>query len=549
MWARLVVLLVVLGVALDVVVGSVLYQEERARFTAQVLANATVNQRFFDQEVDGTGATCVGAISYQQAFEDTIAEPLTKDLPAITAVYLLDRNGSVLAPESTSIAAGAAPPYFDAANLAEIRGKVAVARLRVTGTGYLASAYYETKDSSGQRVGVMLVAVRYYTSSRCAAVDAGGALTRSDIGIIQVVTDYARLYREIAAMHLVLILILLGALVVGVVVGAPLTVSVLRPLVRMTETAGRIAGGDLSQRVRLPHGGDEIGKLADTFDLMISRIERAFSAQHASEERMRQFIADASHELRTPLTSIRGYTDVLLRGAKDDPEVAEQVLLATRRETERMSRLVNDLLTLARLDAGRPLDLQALDLVSIVGEAVDQARILAGEHEVTLRNETGGRVVVPVDPDRIKQVMLILLDNALKYGRQDSSGWVRVRIGRTQQGVFISISDNGFGISPEDLPHIFDRFYRAQTSEIQRHITSHQIAVAGRESRAIEQAGAPNPRRPKHEGSGLGLPIAQAIVGAHSGTITVESRLDVGTTITIQLPLPETAGLTVPHPS
>ncbi|MGO8949153.1 MAG: sensor histidine kinase [Ktedonobacterales bacterium] len=546
----LLVLLVILGIVLDVVVGSVLYQEERARFTAQVLADATVNQRFFDQEVSGTGVDCVGAISYQQAFEDTIAEPLTKGLPAITAVYLLDRNGSVLAPGNTSVTPGETPPYFDRADLAQIRSKIAVTRLQISGTGYLTSDYYEVEDSSGQRLGVMLVAIRYYTSSRCTAVAAGGAVTRNDIGIIQVVTNYARLQAEITALHLVLILVLLGALVIGIAVGGPLTVSVLRPLGRMTETARRIAGGDLTLRVRLPHGGDEIGQLADTFDLMISRIERAFSAQHASEERMRQFIADASHELRTPLTSIRGYTDVLLRGAKDEPEVAEQVLLATRREAERMSRLVNDLLTLARLDSGRPLELQALDLVAIVGEAVDQARVLAGEHEVTMRNDTGGRVVVLVDPDRIKQVLLILLDNALKYGRQDSSSWVRVRIGRTQHGVFISISDNGFGISPEDLPHIFDRFYRAQTSEIQRHITLHQLAAAGTESLPMAPIDAEKkkPTRPKHEGSGLGLPIAQAIIRAHGGTITVESRLDVGTTFTIQLPLSENAAPRMPRP-
>jgi two-component system OmpR family sensor kinase len=318
----------------------------------------------------------------------------------------------------------------------------------------------------------------------------------------------------------------------------------------MTETARRIASGDLTQRIRLPHGGDEIGQLADTFDEMISRIESAFSAQHASEERMRQFIADASHELRTPLTSIRGYTDVLLRGAKDDPEVAQQVLEATRREAERMSRLVNDLLTLARLDAGRPLELQLLDLVSLVGEAVDQARILAGEREVAMRNDGGGRLLVLVDPDRLKQVLLILLDNALKYGRLDASGWVRVRIGRTQHGVFVGISDNGQGIAPEDLPHIFDRFYRAQRGEIQRRITAQHLSAGGHgtigdasPSSSVTLRFADSRQiRAKREGSGLGLSIAQAIIRAHGGTITVESQLEAGTTFTIQLPLPENSG-------
>jgi len=541
-------LLLVLGIVLDVIVGSMLYQEERARFTAQVVANATVNQRFFDREVNGTGPDCVGSTSYQQAFEETIAQPLIKAFPATTAVYLLDRNGSVLAPENTSATLGAAPPYFDVADLRRIQNEIAVARLQVPGTGYITSDYYETDDTSGQRLGVMLIAIRYYTSSSCTAVHtATGTTARYDIGIIQVVTNYARLRAEIMVLHLVLILVLFGALVIGILVGGPLTVSALRPLVRMTETARRIAGGDLTQRVRLPHGGDEIGQLADTFDLMISRIERAFSAQHASEERMRQFIADASHELRTPLTSIRGYTDVLLRGAKDEPEIAEQVLLATRREAERMSRLVNDLLTLARLDAGRPLELQSLDLAAIAGDAVDQARLLAGEREVAMHNDSGARLMVLMDPDRIKQVLLIVLDNALKYGRQDASGWVRVRLGRTQRGVFISISDNGTGISPTELPHIFDRFYRVQRGTLERQIPSHDVSAPGLESAALARVGDGKQARSKREGSGLGLAIAQAIIRAHGGTISVESRLDAGTTFTIQLPLPENAPALTPR--
>ena len=550
----LVALLLILGIVLDVIVGSLLYQEERARFTAQVLANVTVNQQFFDKEVNGTQVDCFDAISYQEAFENTIAEPLTKGFPAITAVYLLDRNGLVLAPRSANALLGAPPPYFDTTDLTLIQRKVALARRQikqVSGTGYITSDYYETSDSSGQRLGVMLIAIRYDTSSHCTALPTpSGATTRLDIGIVQVVTDYARLRAEMVILHLVLIVVLVGALLVGLLIGGPLTVSALRPLQRMTDTARRIAAGDLTQRIRLPHGGDEIGQLADTFDEMISRIERAFSAQHASEERMRQFIADASHELRTPLTSIRGYTDVLLRGAKDDPEVAEQVLVATRREAERMSRLVNDLLTLARLDAGRPLELQSLDLVVVVGEAVDQARLLAGEREVAMRNDAGGRLLALVDPDRLKQVLLILLDNALKYGRQDASGWVRVRIGRTQRGVFISISDNGQGIAPEDLTHIFDRFYRAQRGEIQRRITAQHLAAGdpGTIGDAVPSSSAPlrlsdgRQSRSKREGSGLGLAIAQAIIRAHGGTITAESRLDAGTTFTIQLPLPENPG-------
>jgi two-component system OmpR family sensor kinase len=544
----LALLLLILGIVLDIIVGSALLQEERARFSDEVVASITVNQHFFDREVNGTGKTCAGAISYQQAFQESIAQPLSSSHPAIRSVYLLDRNGFVQAPESATAPVGEQPPYFTRANLESIRAKVATAPKPGTTTGYITSEYYETQDSNGQRLGVMLVAIRYYTSSPCAVITVPGVhASRVDLGIVQVVTDYARLRGEMAVVHLVLIATLFGALLLGVLVGGPLIVRSLRPLTRMTETARRIASGDLTQRVRLPHGGDEIGQLADTFDEMISRIERAFAAQHASEDRMRQFIADASHELRTPLTSIRGYTDVLLRGAKDDPETAEQVLRATQREAERMTRLVNDLLTLARLDAGRPLELQSLDLLALVGEAVDQARILAGEREVTMRSDGGGRLMVLADPDRMKQVLLILLDNALKYGRQDASGWVRVQVGRTQRGAFVSISDNGIGIAPADLPHVFDRFYRAQRGDIQRRIASQHVSASGPNNRSVARLDdqqndqQQNQRPPKREGSGLGLSIAQAIVRAHGGALTVESTLGAGTTFTIQLPLPEQA--------
>jgi len=195
-------LLGVLGIVLNVIVGSVLYQEERARFTAQVLANVTVNQRFFDQEVSGTQATCIGATSYQQAFEDTIAEPLKRGFPAITSVYLLDRNGSVIAPGSPSGTLETEPPYFNRADLTHIQSKIAVARQQVTGLGYLTSDYYETTDAGGQRLGVMLIAIRYDISSRCAALLPASV---RDIGIVQIVTDYARLSAELSALHLVLV--------------------------------------------------------------------------------------------------------------------------------------------------------------------------------------------------------------------------------------------------------------------------------------------------------------------------------------------------------
>src|SRR5690348_8826348 len=500
-------ILLVLGVGLSFAISSVMYAEELTRFESEAKAQVEIGQRNYERLVNGAPADCAGAISYQQAFAQEIAAPLQTTFPSITSVYLLDQSGTVLAPEDAAIAVGERAPALQTAPLLKLAADV---RAHPSpGPGFLAAQTYRTSDAGGQR-----------------------------IGVVQVITDFSGIRATLARVQLLLLLILLGGLVVGMAVGEPLLAGALRPLTRMTRAARRIAAGDLTQRVRLPHGGDEIGQLAETFDEMIARIEQAFAARHASEERVRQFVADASHELRTPLTSIRGYIDVLLRGAKDDPETAREVLVATRREAERMSRLVNDLLTLARLDAGRPLDLRQIDLIALVGEAVDQARILAGEREVALRTDGGGRLLVQADADRLKQVLLALLDNALKYGRTDTGGWVRVRVGRSERGAFVSVSDNGEGIAADDLPNIFERFYRVQRAAQRRITSAHAAARLGGPGTPPDVTPHDSARATaRREGSGLGLAIARAIVNAHGGALTVQSQLGAGTTFTVELPL------------
>jgi two-component system, OmpR family, sensor kinase len=504
----------------------VLYTEELARFQSEATATVDTGQRRFDQELNGTGATCSGAVSYQQAFQDAIAQPMLRFHPGITSVYLLDRYGNVLAPENGTPSVGEPGVYLQNVSFLQLRRK-ALQAPETTGTGALASAQYLVSSGPAETSGVVLIAERYHTASSCVN------RRNTAIGFVEVVTNFPRVRTILALVHLVLALSIGAVFVLVALIGGPIAAQALRPLTRMTRTARRIAAGDLSQRVRLPHGGDEIGQLADTFDEMIARIETAFAAQAASEERMRQFIADASHELRTPLTSIRGYTDVLLRGAKDDPETAERVLLATRREAERMTGLVNDLLTLARLDTGRALDRAPVDLIALAGEAVDQARILAGEREVTLRTDGRGRLSLAADADRLKQVLLILLDNALKHGRQTADGWVRMQVWRTHDAALVSVSDNGSGIAPDDLPHIFDRFYRAERAAQRRKNADEPPTpnpVAQNEPRR-EDGGR------RKEGSGLGLAIAQAIVRAHAGTLEVQSEPGNGTTFTVSLPI------------
>jgi signal transduction histidine kinase len=530
----LIVLFILVGVVLNLAISNTLYSSERTRLLDQATASVAIAQRGFDQAVLGHGANCLDAVSYQQAFDAYIGT-LTKQA-AFRQIYLLDNTGVVLAAvgavgsDPGLARVGVRAPYFYVSLAEQMQLRLGTRARQLTGVA--AAQAYDVTGGLAQRTPVILIAEGYHTASQC--INRGIAS-----GFIEVVADYSAVHAALVRLQIILLLLIGAVLLVGILLGAPLAAQALRPLKRMTATAQRIAHGDLTQRVRLPHGGDEIGQLADTFDEMIARIEAAFAVQAASEERMREFIADASHELRTPLTSIRGFVDVLLRGAKDDPQTADEVLRATRREAERMARLVNDLLTLARLDVGRPLELHQTDLIALAGEAVDQARILAGEREVALRTDGGGRLLVNADADRLKQVLLVLLDNALKYGRQDSSGWVRMQVGRSTRGAFVSVADNGEGIAPEDLPHIFDRFYRAQRAAQRRQSAGPVTTPSPAPGALVGTQGSSAARRAStREGSGLGLAIAQAIVRAHGGELTVRSQLGVGTTFTLELPLP-----------
>jgi signal transduction histidine kinase len=525
-------LVIVLGLALNLIIGRVLYNEELASFQAQSRLTVARQLARFDTLVQGrliaggdpSVARCTGQVSYQQAFAEAMATPLAFQR-GYHGAYLLDYFGSVLsAPDDASAAIGAPAPYLSASQLRAVHTRMAST---INAAGVLGQLAYPVMTASGERYGVVLLAERLRTASNC-----GGATGANITALIEVVTDFRQTTATLGLLRGVVIAVGIGVFIIAVALGGPLIGRTLTPLTRMTTTARLIARGDLSQRVRLPHGGDEIGQLAAAFDEMIGRIEQAFGAQTRSEARMRQFIADASHELRTPLTAIRGYSDVLLRGAaREDPAAVEHVLLAMSREAERMSRLVNDLLTLARLDEGRPLEQQSVDVIALVGEAVDQARVLAGDTEVSLTSDGGGRLTLSLDPDRIKQVLLVLLDNALKYRRRGLDAWVRVRVGRAEHGVTVSVADNGRGIAPEALPHIFDRFYREERIAGERRVAGAQVpTVIPEPPDVVNTATAPA------SGSGLGLAIATAIAQAHGGTLTVQSTLGVGTTFTLALP-------------
>ena len=277
----------------------------------------------------------------------------------------------------------------------------------------------------------------------------------------------------------------------------------LAPVDAMIVTAGDIAEGDLSQRVAIEDESSEVGRLGTALNAMLAQIEASFAAREASEQRLRQFVADASHELRTPLTSIRGYAELYRSGAVATPEELERVMGRIESEGTRMGRLVEDLLLLARLDQGRPIRQDPVDLVALVEEAAMDAQAAGPEQRVSYEHD--GPVTALGDADRIKQVLENLLANARIHTPPGTP--VDINVQQDEDQVRLIVGDRGPGIASADLERIFDRFYRADTS-----------------------------RSRSSGGVGLGLSIVASIVAAHGGEIAVQSSPDIGTVFTVFLP-------------
>lgn len=317
-------------------------------------------------------------------------------------------------------------------------------------------------------------------------------------GYIEVLSPLERL--DSATQRFRIILLVLGVFGVGcaLIGGWILGGRALRPVSRMVGSAQSIAvSQDFSRRVEGPDSLDELGRLAATFNKMLESLEEAYRTQQ-------RFISDASHELRAPLTAIQGNLELLRRQKSMSREEQEEALNEAEREAGRLTRLVTDLLVLARADAGVPVKQQPVDLDSVVLESFRSARQLARGQELLLAGFEPVKVLG--DEDRLKQLVLILLDNALKYTPQE--GRVSLDLRHINKQAVICVEDTGVGIRAEDLTHVFERFYRA------------------------------DPARSKDPGgTGLGLPIARWIVDQHKGRIELASEYGKGTTVKVFLPL------------
>jgi signal transduction histidine kinase len=291
-------------------------------------------------------------------------------------------------------------------------------------------------------------------------------------------------------------------LVVAIVVGPRLTRLGLRPLRGMAGASHRLAEGDLTTRVEVPESQDEVGDLARAFNHMAEQLEAAFTAQRA-------FVADASHELRTPLHALGGQIDVQLRVMESRPDEARRLAGFMRREVDRLSGLVEDLLVLARLEAqgAEALQFHVLDLGDVARDVFEQSRALPtldGRHIELEVDE--GHIPVCGDPHRLHQVLLNLTTNGLQYAPDRTS--IKLAVHRRDGVACVQVSDQGPGVPPEHLRHVFDRFYRTDST---------RARLSG--------------------GAGLGLAIAQAIVEVHGGRISAANAPTGGAVFTVILPL------------
>jgi signal transduction histidine kinase len=283
---------------------------------------------------------------------------------------------------------------------------------------------------------------------------------------------------------------------------------VLAPIERITSVARDIQATDLSRRIELGGPEDELRRLADTFDAMLARLDAAFGAQ-------RQFLADASHELRNPLAIIRTNLDVALADPDADPEELRQSLVVIQRASDRMSHLVDDLLALAR---GQALEVRSetVDLGAAVADASDELFLSAKRRDITLDRTIVPGVVVSGDYDALKRAVSNLLENAVRYAPPGSR--VRLAVGSERSRAWVSVSDEGPGLAPEDQRRVFDRFWRADKGR----------------SRA-------------EGGTGLGLAIVRQIANSHGGEVQLQSRVGVGSTFTIWLPVAAVDGASRPR--
>ncbi|HPI93349.1 MAG TPA: ATP-binding protein [Deltaproteobacteria bacterium] len=316
--------------------------------------------------------------------------------------------------------------------------------------------------------------------------------------IVEVASPLTHVSNALDRLRFLLFLLLPATVIItGLLAGEFLASITLKPLKDMIATVQDITAERLDQRLHVPASKDEIRQLADTFNEMLDKIAESIASQ-------RRFIHDLSHEMRTPLTILRGELDVALKRDRS-PDQYRETLQSNLEEIEKISRILDGLLVLARIEnEEQTLEKEPCDLVGLVRDTLADIEVLAGQKAIEVDFRSEGEAVVPVNREKMRRVLINLFDNAVKYTAP--GGLITVVVSPGHEAVDIAVRDTGAGIPGDELPHIFERFYRSEGSRNGR-------------------------------GFGLGLSIARTIVLAHKGTITCESTPGRGTTFTVTLPV------------
>ena len=323
--------------------------------------------------------------------------------------------------------------------------------------------------------------------------------------ILQVARPLTEREQSLHALRNTLITADLVVLVLASIIGWVLSGYLLRPIKRITQTAQQIGNEqDFSRRVDYNGPNDEVGQLAKTFNTMLEQLEEAYQKVSGALEMQRDFLADVSHELRTPLTTLRGNLGLLRHEPPISEDEAADILNDMVDETDRMIRLVNELLEQARADSTKNMLLEPVNLKILLQDVVRQAKLLSEDRQISL--DVPDDLSVMATKDALKQVMLILVDNAIKHSQRD----IVLEAQRVEDEVEIRVIDYGKGLSPEELTHVFERFYRAD--------------------------------RLSGNGFGLGLSIAKGLVENMNGQISMASIVGVGTTVTLRFEAAERGG-------
>lgn len=329
----------------------------------------------------------------------------------------------------------------------------------------------------------------------------------SPLGLIQLSISAKPVQDTLYRQLYIYIIISIITLVIGGIFALAVFKYTLKPLYNMTNTVEMIKASKLNTRLPVNNGQLEIDKLSSAFNNMLERIETSFEKEQYIKEKMRHFISDVSHELRTPLTSIHGFVEVLLRGAAKNEKQLDLALNSILMESDRLTKLVNDLLLLTKLDQQIPMEMLVENFNHIINEIYPQLQILGRKRKIQLQLQEN--ILVMVNRNQIKQVIINLVQNAIQH-TDEEEGVISISLNKEHRGgicfALLEIKDNGAGIQNKDLNEIFDRFFRSEVHRSRRY-----------------------------GGYGLGLSIVKAIVDGHEGEIKVSSELGQGTTFAVYL--------------